>query len=152
MAWNCFNCFKAYPLNPVCICSLFREGWLRAKRGQREGKERARIGKPHLTLSLPSLCSLIAHFEKSLYREWIELKLITNYRGLNWKKKTRFIERFKKWKQIIISIYKTYRWHCSDFLIYGFKGSDFERFESLKDLKVEKNIVSYDSEFVLFKE
>jgi len=31
---------------------------LRARRGQREGIEGARIGKPHLTPSMPSLCSL----------------------------------------------------------------------------------------------
>jgi len=34
------------------------EGKVRAKRGQREGKVRARIGKPNFTLSLLSLYPL----------------------------------------------------------------------------------------------
>jgi len=53
------------------------------KSGQSKGKERARIGKPHLTLSLPSLCP---HFALTLVRtsadriQWIH----------RWKKKAIF--------------------------------------------------------------
>jgi len=43
----------------IGIESLFVLCKERAKRGQSEGKERAKRGKPHLTLSLPSLYPLL---------------------------------------------------------------------------------------------
>ena len=79
--------------------TVSNRGWLRAKRGQREGKERVRIGKPHWTLSLPPLYPLW-----KLWIQWMNGIEIQNECRLNESQKkhqNQVWNEFKGWTLIM---------------------------------------------------